>query len=540
MLSIKDTLLHYKRPEVQKEILLSAKNREIGVMFNKGFGKRPDTLTFPEDILTFVKNGATSFHFSEEIWQDPLQIRTDMTKKETLELRTGWDLVLDVDFEVWEITKIISDLLIKAIKRHNISSVTCKFSGNKGFHIGVPFESFPDKVNIKGKSVEIKELFPEGVQRIAKYLMDYIDNKYNHFELSRMIIKNKFFKEYLIKENKTISEVSVKICSNKNCNSYGKQIPQKHQKKENEFICENCGLNIKKENIKMMQCPKCKILMKKIKNQSIQNICPSCKQTNFINKIDLKIDTILISSRHLFRGNFSMHEKSGLVSIPMNPDKVLEFRKIYAQPKNIIFEKYKFLSRKDIPKGEAERLIVQSFDYNPDIKIEKERELTYEDIKDAVPEDLFPPCIKEGFKGLKDGRKRHLFTIINFLTSVGWSYPQIEDYLVKWNKNNEIPLREVLLKGQVRYHKAQKKKTLPPNCDNKMYYMDVGLCKPDSLCKNIKNPVSYTRIRAKNINANKKKTRKKKTVKKSKDKTVKDVLTKIIKKEIEKTETINH
>ena len=511
MLTLSQTLLHYKRPEVQKEIILSAKNREVGVMLNEKFGKRPDALTFPGDIMEFVKSGATSFHFSEELWQNPLQIKTDMTKRETLDLRIGWDLVLDVDFEVWEVTKIITDLLIKALKRHHISSVTCKFSGNKGFHIGVPFQSFPDKVNIKGNLVETKELFPEGVQRIAKYLMDYIDNKYNYFELSRMIVKNKFFIDYLIKNNKILSDVSVEVCGNKSCSGYGKQIPQNHTKNKTEFICEKCGKNIKQENTKMMQCPKCKILMKKISNGSNKKVCPYCKQNKFINKVDLKIDTILISSRHLFRGNLSMHEKSGLISIPINPDKVLEFRKVFAQPKNIIFGKYKFLSRKNIPKGEAERLIIQSFDYNPDIEHEKEKkELSYEDIKDAIPEDLFPPCIKEGFKGLKDGRKRYLFVIINFLTSVGWHYDQVEEYMLKWNKNNETPLREVLIKGQLRYHKSQKKKILPPNCSNKMYYMDIGICKSDSLCQNIKNPVSYTRIRAKNINKTKKKTKKSK------------------------------
>ena len=33
---------------------------------------------------------------------------------------------------------------------------------------------------------------------------------------------------------------------------------------------------------------------------------------------------------------------------------------------------------------------------------------------------------------------------------------------------------------------------LPPNCDNESYYLDIGICHPDSLCKQIKNPVSYT------------------------------------------------
>jgi len=80
---------------------------------------------------------------------------------------------------------------------------------------------------------------------------------------------------------------------------------------------------------------------------------------------------------------------------------------------------------------------------------------------------------------------------------------QIEEYLKKWNKNNSEPLREVSIKGQIRYHKTQKKKILPPNCSNNMYYLDLAICKPDALCKSIKNPVSYARVKAKKMNKKK-------------------------------------
>ena len=93
--------------------------------------------------------------------------------------------------------------------------------------------------------------------------------------------------------------------------------------------------------------------------------------------------------------------------------------------------------------------------------------------------------------GLSDGRKRALFILINFLTSLGWNYDDIEKYLKEWNKKNNEPLRENYLLGQLRYHKTQKKKILPANCNNMMYYVDIGVCKPDNLCTKIKNPVSY-------------------------------------------------
>ncbi|MCK4521918.1 MAG: hypothetical protein KAU20_05050, partial [Nanoarchaeota archaeon] len=154
----------------------------------------------------------------------------------------------------------------------------------------------------------------------------------------------------------------------------------------------------------------------------------------------------------------------------------------------------KFLDESNVARGEAKKLIVSSFDYG-----EKKEEIMvkggrkYEELKSALPEDFFPPCIKNILKGLEDGRKRSLFILVNFLTSVGWDYDKIEGLLRKWNKKNKEPLREVYLIGQMRYHKTQKKKILPPNCQNKMYYQDLQICKPDKLCEKIRNPVNYSR-----------------------------------------------
>jgi len=50
--------------------------------------------------------------------------------------------------------------------------------------------------------------------------------------------------------------------------------------------------------------------------------------------------------------------------------------------------------------------------------------------------------------------------------------------------------------GQLRYHKTQAKKVLPPNCSNQMYYKDLGICCPDNLCSKISNPVNYSRRKA--------------------------------------------
>ena len=72
----------------------------------------------------------------------------------------------------------------------------------------------------------------------------------------------------------------------------------------------------------------------------------------------------------------------------------------------------------------------------------------------------------------------------------------IEKLLKDWNQKNDEQLREVIITGQLRYHKQQKKKILPPNCENKMYYKDLQVCTPDNVCQRIKNPVNYTKRKA--------------------------------------------
>ena len=62
-------LKYYKRPEIQKAIVNAASDKEIAVRFGpKGYGRRPDTLSYPKDVLEFAKKGVTSFHCSEELW----------------------------------------------------------------------------------------------------------------------------------------------------------------------------------------------------------------------------------------------------------------------------------------------------------------------------------------------------------------------------------------------------------------------------------------------------------------------------------------
>ncbi len=444
MIAKSELLMYYKRPEVQEAIVKCAEDKEIAVKFgDKGFGKRPDMLRYSADVMELAKQGATSFHASEEIWMDPMQLGAGLRLKELDENRKAWDLVLDIDCDFLEYSKIAADMIIKALKFQGVKNISCKFSGRSGFHIGVKHSAFPEKVGDK----ETRLLFPDGPRAIASYLKGMIREHLTALVLSF----------------DTLEEISEKI-------------------------------NVKVEDL--------------------------MTDGDFDVFKVLDIDTILISSRHLYRMPYSFNEKSGLVSVPVNPDEVLSFDTVDAISKNVVVNEYGFLEKGE--EGEGKQLLIQSLDFaskqkqdeqhKEDYSMKEKRD--YEEIKEAIPEECFPPCVKLVLNGLKDGKKRSMFILTNFLSSVGWDPEMIEARLRKWNEKNPEPLKEQLIIGQVRYHKQRKQRILPPNCDNEMYYKGMQVCVPDNLCSKIRNPTNYAVRKAKYINQVNKKN--KKSVKKVK------------------------
>jgi len=440
MIPLSISLSHYKRADIQEEIIANSKDREVAAKFNDNFSKRPDVLRHTSDVLELAKQGATSFHASEELWRNALQLDTSLKRQELANLRIGWDLVLDIDCGFFDYSKIAADLVIKALMFHNVESISCKFSGNRGFHIGVPFEAFPEKI----RNEETKNLFPDAPRNIALYIKEMIKRplgeKIMDFE------KNNF-----------------------------NAIIEKTGKKSGDIVYH-------------------------INNVRALNAEP------FLN-----IDTLLISSRHLYRMPYSLHEKSGLVSTPLNPEKVMLFKKEFAVPKNVRISRHRFLDKPNAEKNEAKQLLMEAFDFSikhEAIKLREGKE--FEVPEKALPEELFPPCIKFILNGLDDGRKRALFILVNYFTSIGWDYDMVEKRLKEWNTKNKEPLREVYLLGQLRYHKQMQKKILPPNCPKREnntplpsqqnYYSDLRICNPDNFCSKIKNPAQYTTRKAWLIN----------------------------------------
>ena len=437
---------YYSQKDVQKELLRLSKDREVQAWFGEIRGRRPEIVNFEGDLKDLIKQGMTSFHISEERWRDPLSLEPGITKKELDKIRIGWDCILDLDSKNLEFSKITAELLIEALKFHDIKGYSLKYSGNHGFHIGIPFEAFPKEVN----GVDIKNYFQDGVKVISEYLKDMI----KEFLISK-ILQTGDLNRIAISVNKAVSDIIV---------------------------------NGKFDPFKVVD-----------------------------------IDSVLISSRHLFRCAYSVNEKSGLISIPIR--EVKDFNIENAKMENVKVD-LKFLDLENAKEGEARQLLLQAFDWvkksntSLAVDIKKHEQRVFEMPKSAIKPDFFPPCILKLMSGAKeDGRKRGVFILTNFLLSVGWKIEDIETFLLEWNKKNYEPLREGYVRAQINWFKKQNKSVLPPNCDNPSYYKSMGIKCEENICNKCRNPVNYaTRMNKMNeAQQLKKKVKKKKESNEKKD-----------------------
>ena len=446
---------YYSRPEIEKAILSFAKDREIGVMFDGFFGKRPDIIEYVSDIRILVRKGVFSFHCSEERWANPLLLGNDkLSQDEKNKNRTGWDLILDLDGVDFIYSKLFAKVILDYFDKIGIRNVTIKFSGNKGFHIGIPFEAFPPEAPglVSGIS-QTRLLFPDMAKKTVLFLIHELKSR-----ISKVILN---YEGGGIKAIKLI------------CERYS--IPQKsleYNEKKNEF--------------------------------------------NFMKVID--IDTILITSRHLFRMPYSLNEKSGLVSVPVDKDKVMEFEKDMAKPQLVnpsSNKEFEFL-RYDSLYGQDGRVLLEKV-YSDEDYMYDSMNLEYEnslkgsrdsfafEITEEVKVSDFPRTIQYvlGNK-FEDGRKRALFLLMTFLTSVKWDIETVEQVVREWNDKQSNPLKSNYLMAQMSWFKAQSKVLCPPNFSNANYYFGIGIPQEivdDDVNKFVnrksKNPLHYVYLKLK-------------------------------------------
>ncbi|MFT4892608.1 MAG: hypothetical protein ACI8Z7_000389 [Candidatus Nanohaloarchaea archaeon] len=162
---------YYEQEEVVQRMVEVSQYREIAPTYPNGYGKRPDAINFPGDFKQLVDNGAVAFHSSVEKWRNPLLIDkvNDADK-----LREGWDLVIDIDCDYsFELSKETARKVIQELKEHGIENVSIKFSGNRGFHIGVRGEAFPETIG----GDHISEHYPELPRGIVNYIRENIEQE---------------------------------------------------------------------------------------------------------------------------------------------------------------------------------------------------------------------------------------------------------------------------------------------------------------------------------------------------------------------------
>jgi len=410
----------YSRESVLKAIVEAAKNREVVSVYRDGiFGKRPDVIQYPQDVLQSVAKGAISFHGSLERWQQPMKLDVGLSKTQLDAMRIGWDVLFDVDVDDFEIAKLTVRQLIEAFKDHGVQSYSVKFTGGSSFHVAIPFEALPEKINAQPTALQ----YPELLQKIIEYVKWYIKDQ--------------------LKE-----EISALGSQEEIARRVGKPVKE---------ITENGDI------------------------------------------VPFKIISMdVFGSRHLFRLPYSLHEKTLNVSLPIKPENIEKFEVQQALPEKAKVEEKFLVPRTSL--HDAEALVIEALDWSSKHLVEAKEEIPKVFVKKkikTIPEEYFPPCIKNILQGLSDGRKRSLFILANFLKNMGWSLDKIESKIMEWNSKNVPPLRNSYLRTQLRWHFRQDRNLLPPNCNNENFYKAIGICKPDELCTNnsinivIKNPVNY-------------------------------------------------
>jgi DNA primase catalytic subunit len=503
------TQIYYSNPKIQETLLNFAKDREVVPRYFDGFGKRPDIIQYASDILGLVRKGATSFHASEEIWEDPLQLSSESTMKELRDLRKGWDLVIDVDSKYFDVSRVLTSLIVEALEQHGVRNYGIKFSGSKGMHILVSSKAFPKEFN--GEKME--EKFPEWPRAICEYLTHITRPLFNK-EISELFsdvkedMKKKNAKEALCPEcGRPVKKGSLVNLECPICHTEIKRKNKESMKKKLKCIQEECaGVFEIKNEIDFFECEYCENVSSISKTESSKRykttFTEHAKSPDYSGKMreeDAGVsygasDLVLVASRHLFRMPYSLHEKTALASVVLEKDEIKSFSPGDASPLKIMIKEF-------MPKnenGEARRLLAAALDWQRGRNIVEKRVegLKYGKFKDKkkfenvelknVSEEMYPLAIKKLLKGLDEGRKRGLFVLLTFLGSIGKTPVEINKMAREWNEKNDPPLREGYLKSQIDWHLRQKKKILPPNYENEAFYRDIGLIDKK---QNVKNPL---------------------------------------------------
>lgn len=503
----KEILKYYSNEELQKILWETAKNREFACRDAEGiYFKRPNILHYPKDILSKVIEGAVSFHLSVERWKNVMDLE-NAKEKDYQELRKGWDWIIDIDSgKGLEFAKVTALKVIDFLKGYGIKTYTIKFSGRRGFHIGIAFENFPKEINFKKIELwypelprilssflreQIKEELLTQFSRLAGSIKDLIEgleiselSPYEFVEIEKDWGPRHLFrapyslheKTYLVSlplEEGEVKEFEEDLAKPERIKINLGFLNKFEEGCLNELILDalHWWRNLEKDYFRLEIGKEIKRLDREIK----------------------RLEEELREKDEEYNEAFLKRDEERMEKIEADKKRIkqtLAWLKERKREKEIMMKKYA------LPKTE---------------KISKVPDFKGKMMK--VKEEFFAPCIKKILGGIEDGRKRSCFTLITYLRLCNWSWEEIEEKLMEWGK--KVGLKESILKSQLKWHKKQKP-ILPANCENDLFYKDIGICKPDEICKQIKNPINYHLFLLKNLKKNPGKNGKKRSRKKAK------------------------
>ncbi len=495
------TQLYYSNPKVREYLAAFAADREVVPRYFEGFGKRPDTLHYPSDVMGSVLNGATSFHASEELWKDPLQLHSEMAQEEMHELRKSWDLLIDIDSPFLDCSRIAARLILAALEHHGIRNYGIKFSGSKGFHLIVSGEAFPAEYD----GQETRKMFPVWPRAISEYLMHFIRSDYNR-QASEILTNVAAIEKRTHISEEELLEVYCHTCERPArkgalvvmhcpiCNLHLERRDVKLTKRRLRCLNADCAGVLEVERSKEYYfCEYCKdpeYPGRSLSSDRYPELFDTTKRVSAAKVAAL--DLVLVAPRHLFRMPYSLHEKTALASVVLHTEELESFSPRDADPLKVQLRPF----IKNSIDGEARQLLAMALAWKKMRETEEEKqenskrkEYRADELVEltGVTEEMFPLPIKKLLKGgMHDGKKRGVFILITFLRACNFPREYVETKVREWNKLNQSPLKEGYLKSQMDWHFRQRKKILPPNYENPSFYKDLGLLdkRPE-----VKNPL---------------------------------------------------
>jgi hypothetical protein len=102
-----------------------------------------------------------------------MQLSTNLKQEEIENLRKGFDFLIDIDAKVkLEHAAAAARVVYSFLKDLGIES-TIKFSGSRGFHVGIAGNAFPEKIDFK----ETRRIYPEIPQALAEYVTEKVKDE---------------------------------------------------------------------------------------------------------------------------------------------------------------------------------------------------------------------------------------------------------------------------------------------------------------------------------------------------------------------------